>query len=257
MFQRGPKVASSRRFGVRRNLTRGGLRLSAALLALALAPESFSQASFNFNTSDEGFTVASGGPVSSVWTYSATAGVGGNGAWYVNGTGGQGVPSYSALISPTLIVSATGVATLSFNHRYSFEDNSTPWDGGQVLVSVNGGAFTAVPNSAFTANGYNGALIGHGVLENQQAFNGTSAGYATPSYITSTLSLGSYFGGDTLRVRFLGAWDEAVVGPAPNWVVDNITVSNVTVPEPTFVAGIFGIAVLGWTAGRRRRHRSP
>jgi hypothetical protein len=33
------------------------------------------------------------------------------------------------------------------------------WDGGQLHVSVNGGAFTAVPANAFTQNGYNGALV--------------------------------------------------------------------------------------------------
>ena len=229
-------------------------RLFAVISTLTFAPALFAQTTFNFNANNGGFTVISSGPTESIWTYGATAGVGGNGAWYVNGTGSQGIPSNSSLLSPVLTVSTTGSATLTFNHRYSFEDNSTPYDGGQVQVSVNGGAFTAIPNSSFTTGGYNGTIIGHGVLDNQPGFNGTSSGYANPSYITSSATLGSYFGGDTIRLKFLGAWDEYLVGPSPNWVIDDVTLTN-AVPEPSFYAGVLGLLVLASAVTRRRRGR--
>ena len=223
----------------------------ASLLALAcllaIAPTLRSQTSFNFNSDDGGFTVASGGPVETVWTYGATAGVGGNGAWFVNGTSAQGTPSYSILTSPTLTVSTTGSAALSFDHRFSFEYDGTRWDGGQVQLSLNGGAFTTV------ALAYTGTITGNNILNGQQAFNGDSAGYGTPSYITSTATLGSFTAGDSIKIRFVGAWDEFSVGTAPNWVVDNVSVTNTAVSEPQAYAAVFGLATLGWAAHRRRR----
>jgi hypothetical protein len=85
---------------------------------------------------------------------------------------------------------------------------------------------------------------------------GDSAGYGTPSYITSIASLGSFTAGDTIKVQFYGAWDEATTGSNPNWVVDNVTVSNTAVPEPQTYAGIAGLAMLGWATYRRRLSRA-
>lgn len=215
--------------------------------APSVVPTLRGQVLFNFNTSGDGFTVASGGPVQSIWTYGASAGVGGNGAWFVNGTGNQGVPSYSILTSPVLAVTSTGSASLSFDHRYSFEYDGTRWDGGQVQVSVNGGAFTTVALS------YTGTLTGNTILNGQPGFNGDSPGYGTPSYVTSTATLGSFVAGDLLRVRFVGAWDELVIGTVPNWVVDNVSVTNVLVSEPAQFAVFTGLGMLGWTWFRRRR----
>jgi hypothetical protein len=238
------RLAESVKFHPYTNLALASLLALAGLLAIA--PPLRGQSSFNFNADDGGFTVASGGPVETVWTYGATAGVGGNGAWFVNGTTNQGTPSYSILTSPALTVSTTGSATLSFDHRFSFEYDGTRWDGGQVQMSLNGGAFTTV------ALGYTGTITGNGILSGQQGFNGDSAGYATPSYITSTATLGSFTAGDSITIRFVGAWDEFATGTVPNWVVDNVSVSNVAVPEPHTYAALLGLATLGWAFYRHR-----
>ena len=116
-----------------------------------------------------------------------------------------------------------------------------------MQVSVNGGAFTTVALS------YTGTLTGNTILNGQQGFNGDSPGYGTPSYVTSTGTLGSFVGGDLLQVRFVGAWDEFSAGTAPNWVVDNVSVTNVVVPEPARFAVFVGLGVIGWAWFRRRR----
>jgi hypothetical protein len=63
---------------------------------------------------------------------------------------------YSGLVSPTVTVANTGSVTLTFEHRYNFEETGDPWDGGAVFVSINEGPFTYVPLASFTSNGYVG-----------------------------------------------------------------------------------------------------
>ncbi|MEZ5325453.1 MAG: LamG-like jellyroll fold domain-containing protein [Verrucomicrobiales bacterium] len=76
-----------------------------------------------------GFTVVDNGTVAGPWTNSG-------GTWSV--AGGEGVVA-SRLVSPVIEVTADGPLTLSFAHRYNFEDDGTTrWDGGGVFVSVVG-----------------------------------------------------------------------------------------------------------------------
>ena len=85
------------------------------------------------------------------------------------------------------------MVTLTFDHRYSFEfDGSTRWDGGQVQMSINGGAWQAVPANAFSANGYVGTITGTGVLNGQPGFNDNSAGFTSGQFIRSVAVLGSF-----------------------------------------------------------------
>ena len=63
-----------------------------------------------------------------------------------------------------MTVGSPGTVVLQLDHRYSFEFDGTRWDGGQVRISVNGGAFAPVPSSAFSANGYTGQIQGNNVL---------------------------------------------------------------------------------------------
>jgi hypothetical protein len=232
-------------------------RLFAAATVLAITPSLDAQATFNFNANGGGFTVASDGPVESVWTHGATAGVGGNGAWFVDGTQKAGAATSSILTSPALTVSSTDPVILSFDHRYSFDyGDGVAWDGGLIQVSVNGGAFTTVANGSFTANGYTGTNKSDGILSGEEVFGGESPDYGTPAYITSTATLGAFGAGDTLQIRFVAAWNDYYIGSSPNWVVDNVSVSNVAVPEPQAYAAVFGLATLGWAAYRRRRRRA-
>jgi autotransporter-associated beta strand protein len=181
----------------------------------------------DFNTNNGGFTVVNGGPVEDPWTYDALTG-----KWFTNGTQNQGVPSFSELNSAASLVSVSGPVTLSFRHRYSFEFDGTRWDGGQVRISVNGGAFTTVPAGSFSAGGYDGVIAGNNILTGQQAFNGDSPGYASNGFVTSVANLGAFVAGDTIRVQFVGAWDEFAEGLNPNWEIDSVSVFT-----PSAVAG--------------------
>jgi hypothetical protein len=165
---------------------------------------------------------------------------------------GRVVLNTTDLTSATLGVDAAGVVSLSFDHRWAFEADTTNWDGGALFLSLNGGTFAQVPGSSFTANGYNGSVgAGNSELTLQQAFVGTSAGHGAGTFLTSTATLGPFAAGDTLQLRFRAAYDTNTTGGSPDWAVDNITLSNVTVvPEPS-VALLGGLSLLGLL--RRRR----
>ncbi|MEK7676551.1 MAG: LamG-like jellyroll fold domain-containing protein, partial [Verrucomicrobiota bacterium] len=171
----------------------------------------------DFNTTDGGFTVETVGDVPGPWFYDPA------GVWQADsGNDGCGQPNNSSLNSPAYTMTQGGALTLTFKHRYSFEPE---YDGGQVRISVNGGAFAAVPPGNFRENGYWDAnLIGNGVLLGNRAFNGNSAGYASGTFITSVASLGTFKQGDKIAVQFLGAWDECAIGTVPNWVVDSFRI---------------------------------
>lgn len=172
----------------------------------------------DFSKNDGGFTVVNTDPAPpGPWLYSAA-----NGQWAAEGSVDEcGGPYNSQLNSPAYVAPQTDEVTLSFVHRYSFEGDL--WDGGQVRISVNGGAFTAVPAENFTANGYApGVIQGSGILNGQRAFNGDSPGYAAGSFITSSAVLGTFNQGDTIVVQFLGGWDDCATGSHPSWVIKSL-----------------------------------
>ena len=99
----------------------------------------------DFNADDGGFASGAGpgGPPRGAWVWSPTASVDGSGAWSTPGPGDPcAAPSSVVLVSPPLVVPLAGEVSVSFDHRYSFEVNGLPFDGGQLQLSVNGGAFT-------------------------------------------------------------------------------------------------------------------
>jgi hypothetical protein len=186
----------------------------------------------DFALNDGGFTVQNTDtPPPGPFVYSATVG------WSADG--GESAcsgPYNSKLISPNFTVPQTEEVTLTFDHRYSFEAGL--WDGGQVQISVNGGPFTPVPPENFVQNGYApGKIIGTGVLLGQQAFNGDSAGYASGQFITSSVILGAFNKNDTIRVQFVGAWDDCTTASVPGWVIKKFNLAYGKAPRAsTFTA---------------------
>ncbi len=149
--------------------------------------------------------------------------------WTVTGNAGAGI-KYSGLVSPAVVVGATGAVTLTFNHRYNFEETGDPWDGGAVFVSVNGGAFTYVPLASFSSNGYVGPTTANAgsawEANGEDVFYGQSAGYGTPALITSVANLGTLNATDTVAVEFRGGWDGAVVNGPPAWEIGTVMLTD-------------------------------
>jgi hypothetical protein len=202
----------------------------------------------NFGSGNGGFSVANTGGVTGPWTYNPA------GFWATAGEGNAGSPSSSALISPTLTAPGAGPVSLTFSHRHSFEKDTTVWDGGQVRLSVNGGAFVTVPGASFSSGGYTDTVGGNNALTGQSAFSGDSAGYGAGTFTTSVANLGSLAAGNTFRVQFLGAWDEFATGTVPNWAIDSVTIT--AVPEPgTLALGVVTLAALRTFTRRRTRAR--
>lgn len=158
-----------------------------------------------------------------------------SGAWTADGPpkDGCGGPYNSRLISPEYVVPTNQAVTLTFSHRYSFEGDY--WDGGQLLISVNGGDFVVVPKESFIANGYaTGRTIqGNGVINGQYAFNGDSPGYAGGQFTTTTAYLGVLAAGDRVAVQFLAAWDDCSGANAPAWAIESLAFA--TMPPLTAV----------------------
>lgn len=208
----------------------------------------------NFNADDGGFTVtnsatAPAGP----WTYSAVTG-----RWSANGGEGLTVGLASLLHSPTLTVTEAGPVVLTLNHRYNLEFSTGPlvrWDGGQVRLSVNGGSYTTVQATNFTANGYKTDIVitGNNILTNQYAFNEASDGWSAGTLIQSIATLGTFNPGDQLSIQFAGAWDEYTTAGNPGWEIDSLVVSEAVFPlyaqDFTTNNGAFTVANVGTVAG--------
>ena len=133
------------------------------------------------------------------------------------------------LMSPNIPIppTVTGSPHLSFDHWVALEDR---YDGGQLMISVNGGPFQLVPSAAFIFNGYNQTLFpsvpGFEHFFNpragQPAFTGTDAASVKGSWGTSLVDLSSFaHAGDVVRLR----WDMSTdfcFGTDSGWYLDNV-----------------------------------
>ncbi|MFM7735905.1 MAG: hypothetical protein ACKPBU_07990, partial [Alphaproteobacteria bacterium] len=117
---------------------------------------------------------------------------------------------------------------LDFDHYVATESG---WDGGNLKVSVNGGAFALVPSTAFRFNAYNSSLrtaagspANTNPLAGQSAFTGTDGGSLGGSWGRSQVDLSSVGvkPGDVVRLRF----DMGMDGCTGNdgWYVDDLAV---------------------------------
>ncbi|OYT19425.1 MAG: hypothetical protein CCU26_11645 [Nitrospira sp. UW-LDO-01] len=215
--------------------------------------------SVDFNANDGGFTQSTVNPLgaspSAPWTHGSTVGVGGSGGWTAGPEEGQGNPVEHLLTSPVISLADSGAVSLSFDHRYSFEDG---WDGGQVLVSLNGGTFAPVSGASFTQNGYTGTIQPNDDWGYTDDMNGLAVFTGEAATFGSSLAnLGSFNAGDTLQVRFRGGWDWNGIGTDPSlgWQIDNMALAVNPVPLPAAV-WLFGSGVIGLGAMARRKMTS-
>jgi Zn-dependent metalloprotease len=115
---------------------------------------------------------------------------------------------------------------LAFDHYVATEGG---WDGGNLKASVNGGAFTLVPSTAFTFNPYNTTLQTAAAgntnpLAGQAAFSGTDGGEVAGSWGQSQVDLAALGAGagDTVALRYDFGMDGC--NGLDGWYVDDVHV---------------------------------
>lgn len=134
-----------------------------------------------------------------------------------------------SLDSPPITLTDQG--TLAFDHYVATEFR---FDGGNLKISVNGGAFQLIAADDFTFNAYNDTLEtaeeeNTNPMAGEPAFTGSDGGVVTGSWGQSQVDLGTYAGaGDTIRLRF----DFGVDGcnGLDGWYLDNVTVCTADTP---------------------------
>ncbi|MGH8241943.1 MAG: M4 family metallopeptidase [Steroidobacteraceae bacterium] len=138
------------------------------------------------------------------------------------------------LISPEIAVAADGPGSLMFEHYFLTESG---YDGGNLMISINGGVFTpipplaydVVPRSAFVHNPYNAALNdlvdqNTNPKRGEDAFTGANPISGDNNWGQSQVDLAAagVAAGDTIRLR----WDFGQDGCNGNdgWYVDKVEV---------------------------------
>ncbi|MBC7709230.1 MAG: M36 family metallopeptidase [Rhizobacter sp.] len=136
-------------------------------------------------------------------------------------------PQINWLQSPLLNVAASGNFSFTFRHRFSFEfDAGGNYDGGQIQISTDNGV-TWSDIGASASPGYSGVLLLSGAgnpLEGLNAYVQTSPAY--PALETVTVSLGTAYAGQSVRVRFVIGTDNLV--GAPGWEIDDVAFTNIS-----------------------------
>jgi bacillolysin len=129
------------------------------------------------------------------------------------------------LDSPVITLPSTAPsARIAFDHWVATEAG---WDGGNVKISVNGGAWQVIPASAFLFNRYNGTIIGAPAntnpLAGQPAFTGSDGGSVDGSWGKSIIDLtGIADKNNKIQLRFDIGTDGC--GGTFGWYVDNLEV---------------------------------
>jgi Zn-dependent metalloprotease len=115
--------------------------------------------------------------------------------------------------------------TLTFEHWIATE---ATFDGGQLMISVNGGPFTLVPQANFIYNGYNSTFAAAPGNTNpragQRAWSGTDGGSVDGTWGKSIVNLTSLVApGNIIQLR----WDmstDGCGGTTFGWYLDNVKV---------------------------------
>ena len=137
------------------------------------------------------------------------------------------------LESPTITFPqfTTGKYEMAFNHYVATE---ATWDGGNIKYSLNNGAWTLLPKTAFTQNAYNSALDGTSDNDNpmkgQVAFTGTDGGSLGGSWGQSVIDLSKIgvVSGSKIKFRFEMGTDGC--NGIEGWYIDEIYVYNCSAP---------------------------
>lgn len=145
-----------------------------------------------------------------------------------------------SMATPELTVPAGDLPRLTFDQYMSSEVRT---DGGNVKVSVNGGAFELVADDAWIYNGPRTTLLTEAEentnpMAGEPAFTGTDGGVPTGSWGSSVIDLSEIAAvGDTVQFRFDFGMDGC--NGVDGWYIDNVTLSvcePAAAPSPATVA---------------------
>jgi Zn-dependent metalloprotease len=157
----------------------------------------------------------------------------GSAAYAVDRDGQCGVPTgdrsgVMSLASPVIKLPAAGILSprATFEHSIASEFG---FDGGNVKISINGGAYAIVPAAAFIFNPYNTTMVTAAAgntspLEGQPGFSGSDGGQVTTLWGESQIDLtkAGVKPGDTIQLRFDFGMDGC--GSIDGWYVDNVKI---------------------------------
>jgi bacillolysin len=139
------------------------------------------------------------------------------------------------LESPEVTIPAGANMRMAFDHYVATEAG---WDGGNLKISVNGGAWMPVTDNDFIYNPYNATLLTAGAagnsnpLQGQRAFTGTDEGALAGSWGRSIINLARFANtGDKIRLRFeFGA--DYCGGTNAGWYIDDVNVYQCPAAAP-------------------------
>lgn len=138
------------------------------------------------------------------------------------------------LVSPSIVLppGATN-PLLTFDHWVATEGG---WDGGNLKISVNGGAWQVVAAADYTFNPYNASLAtaaqgNTDPMAGEPAFTGTDGGSVSGSWGRSHVDLTNYASaGDTIQLRY-DIGNDGCTG-ITGWYVDDPTVYACVPSDP-------------------------
>ncbi|PQA92514.1 Por secretion system C-terminal sorting domain-containing protein [Chryseobacterium piscicola] len=115
---------------------------------------------------------------------------------------------------------------MAFNHYVTTENL---YDGGNIKYSLNGGAWTLLPASAFTTNPYNKTLANTGndnPIKNQPAFSGTDGGGLEGSWGRSVVNLSLIGVTPNSNIKFRFEMGTDGCNGVEGWYIDEVYVYN-------------------------------
>ncbi len=133
------------------------------------------------------------------------------------------------LESPTITMPnyLTGTFDMAFNHNISSE---TDYDGGNIKYSLDGGAWTLLPSTAFTANPYNNVLTTENDNDNpmvtEEAFSGADENSNSSVWGTSIINLSSLGVAANSNIKLRWEFGSDGCNGRIGWYVDEIVVYN-------------------------------
>ena len=148
-----------------------------------------------------------------------------------NCDGGAGdISGVMRLESPVIRLKATANTQgfrLSFDHYVATE---LGWDGGNLKISINGGPYQVVPDSAFLFNSYNqnlntAAAGNTNPLAGEPGFTGTDGGQVTGSWGQSHVDLSAFDVEDEDRIRLRFDFGMDGCTGVDGWYVDDVVIS--------------------------------